>query len=117
MKMLLVGAVGILALQVLLVGAYLAVNAQDPLVLNPDRGGMVENGVMMAAFCGPQSGKRMLDKISTGGRFDSWTRGRTVRGKCTIWYHHREGYNPCSGHNQFVFNRHPCLGPHPLRED
>jgi hypothetical protein len=38
MKMLLLGAVGMLAFQVLLVTAYLVVNAQDPIVLNPDRG-------------------------------------------------------------------------------
>ncbi len=116
MRKLLLGALAMLALQVLLILGYLAVNAQDPIILNPDRGAMVHNGVMMAAFCGPQSGKGMLAKISTDGRFDSWTKGRTVRSRCTIWYHHHEGYNPCAGHNQFVFNRHPCLGPPPLSD-
>ena len=42
MKMLLVGAVRVLALQVLLVGAYLAVDSQDPIILNPESGSLEE---------------------------------------------------------------------------
>lgn len=38
MKRVLLGAVGVLVLQALLVWGYLAVNKQDPIVLNPDRG-------------------------------------------------------------------------------
>jgi hypothetical protein len=107
MKRMLLGAVGVLALQVLLVGGYEAVSKQDPIVLNPDRGGLVENGVVMAAFCGEGgSGKEMLDELPANGRWDSWTRGQTVRGDCNIWYHHRDGYSPCS-HPEYTFDR-PC---------
>jgi len=38
MSGILAGAVGVLVLQALLVGGYLAVSRQDPIVLNPDRG-------------------------------------------------------------------------------
>jgi hypothetical protein len=38
MSRILAGAVGVLVLQALLVGGYLAVSRQDPIVLNPDRG-------------------------------------------------------------------------------
>lgn len=42
-----------LAVQVLLVVGYLAVSQQDPIILDPNRGGIVENGIAMAAYCGP----------------------------------------------------------------
>lgn len=57
----------------------------DPIVLNPDRGGLVENGVVMAALCGEAgSGKEMLDVLPPNRRWDSWTRGTTVRDDCDI---------------------------------
>jgi hypothetical protein len=69
MKMLLLGVVGVLALQALLVWGYLSVSEQGPIVLNPDRSGLVENGVMMAAFCGEGgSGKEMLDALPANRR-------------------------------------------------
>ena len=72
--MMLVGAVEVLVLQALLVWGYLAVSKQDPIVLNPDRGGLVEDGVMMAAFCGEGgSGKEMLDELPANGRWDAGT--------------------------------------------
>jgi hypothetical protein len=37
MKMLVVGAMGMLAMQVLLVVGYLDINKQDPIILNPHR--------------------------------------------------------------------------------
>ena len=69
MKMLLVGAVGVLALQVLLVGGYLAVGEQDPFILNPDSGSLVDDGVMMAVFYGEGSGSGMLDRVPPDGRY------------------------------------------------
>jgi len=106
-NMVLLGAIGVLVLQALLVWVYLAMNKQDPIVLNPDRGGLVETGVVMAAVCGEGgSGKEMLDSLPANGRWDSWTRGQTIRGDCDIWYHHRSGYSPCS-HREYTFDR-PC---------
>ena len=104
----LVGAVGVLVLQALLVWGYLAVGKGDPIVLNPDRGGLVENGFMMTAFCGDSSGKGMLDSLPANGRWDTWTKGRTVQvseASCTVWYHH-PGYSPCA-HAGYTFER-PC---------
>ena len=107
MKAVLLGAVGMLVLQVLLVVGYLSVNKQDPIILNPDRGGLVASGVMMATFCGEgSSGKEMLPGLPSNGRWDSWTRGQIVRGDCDVWYHHRDGYSPCS-HPEYTFDR-PC---------
>jgi hypothetical protein len=106
---LVVGVVGVLALQVLLVLGYLAVNEQDPIILNPDRGGTVENGIAMTAYCGPQSGKEMLGELPANGEWDTWTKGRTValsEESCTVWYHHRTGYSPCE-HPGYTFER-PC---------
>jgi hypothetical protein len=40
--MLLVGAVGLLVVQASLVGGYLAASSQDPIVLDPNGGGLVE---------------------------------------------------------------------------
>jgi hypothetical protein len=86
MKMLLVGAVGVLALQVVLVGGYLAVNRQDPIILNPDRG-LDENGITMVMYCGEGSDREELDKVPPDGALGPWSRGRTIRGDCDIWYH------------------------------
>jgi len=78
MKMLLVGAVGMLTLQVLLIFGWLAVSEQDPIILDPNRGGIVGNGIAMAAYCGPHSGKEMLDELPANGEWDTWTKGQTV---------------------------------------
>src|SRR5829696_4194202 len=99
MKMLLVGAVGVLALQALLVVGYLAVSRYDPIVLNPDRGRLDDSGVTMVMFCGegrtPRGrGSEVLEKVPPNGDVGSWSRGRTVRGNCDIWYHHNLAYNP-----------------------
>ena len=77
MSRLLLGAVGMLVLQAFLVVGYLSVSKQDPIILNPDRGGLVASGVMMATFCGEGgSGKEMLPGLPSNGRWDSWTRGQ-----------------------------------------
>ncbi len=97
--MLLLGAVGMLALQVLLVGAYLAVDSQDSIILNPESGSLQENGVTMLMFCGENStlggsGSGVLDNVPPDGDVGAWTKGRTVQGDCDIWYHHSLKYNP-----------------------
>ena len=95
---LVVGALGMLAVQVLLVVGYLAVSQQDPIILDPNRGGIVENGIAMAAYCGPQSGKGMLDELPANGEWDTWAKGQTMllsESSCNIWYHH-EGYSACA---------------------
>jgi len=109
MKMLLVGAVGMLTLQVLLIFGWLAVSEQDPIILDPNRGGIVGNGIAMAAYCGPHSGKEMLDELPANGEWDTWTKGQTVilsESSCNVWYHHYEGYSPYA-HLGYTFER-PC---------
>jgi hypothetical protein len=88
----LLGAVGVLALQALLVALYLAASQYDPIVLNPERGRLDDSGVTMVMFCGegrtPQGrGSGVLEKVPPNGDVGSWSRGRTVRGVCDIWYH------------------------------
>ena len=73
MKMLLVGAVGMLALQVVLVLWYLAASSQDPIILNPDRGNLLENGIAMAMVCGESSG--VLDKVPPMEKMQARGRG------------------------------------------
>jgi hypothetical protein len=99
MKMLLVGAAGMLALQVLLVGGYLVVDSQDPIVLNPESGSLEEDGLTMVMLCGeghtPEGrGSEVLSKMPPDGDIGGWERGRTLRGDCDIWYHHNVSYNP-----------------------
>jgi hypothetical protein len=99
MKLLLVGAVGVLALQALLVVGYLAVSRYDPIVLNPDRGRLDDSGVTMVMFCGegrtPRGrGSEVLEKVPPNGDVGSWSRGRTVRGNCDIWYHRQVQNGP-----------------------
>src|SRR5215204_2258833 len=109
MKMLLVGVALTLVVQLLLIGGYLGASDQDPIILDPNRGGIVENGIAMAAYCGPHSGKEMLDELPAIGEWDTWTKGQTVllsEASCNIWYHHHEGYSPC-GHPGYIFER-PC---------
>jgi hypothetical protein len=99
MKMLLVGAVGMLALQVLLVGAYLVVDSQDPIILDPESGSLEEDGLTMVMLCGeghtPEGrGSEVLSKMPPDGDIGEWSRGRTLRRGCDIWYHHNILYNP-----------------------
>jgi hypothetical protein len=98
MKMLLAGAVGMLAVQALLIGGYYALGSQGPLLLRPDSLPDQE-GVMMAVLCGegrtPQGrGSAVLEAMPPNGNVGAWSRGRTIRGGCSIWYHHSILYNP-----------------------
>jgi hypothetical protein len=98
MKMALVGAVGMLAFQVLLVGGYYAAGSTGPLLLRPDSG-LQEDGVSMVMLCGeghtPEGrGSKVLEKMPPDGDVGAWSRGRTVLGRCSIWYHHHILYNP-----------------------
>jgi hypothetical protein len=100
MKTMLVGALGMLALQVLLVGSYLVVDSQDPILLNPESGSLEEDGLTMVMLCGeghtPEGrGSEVLSKMPPDGDIGGWSRGRTLRGdSCDIWYHHNIFYNP-----------------------
>jgi hypothetical protein len=98
----LMGALGILALQALLVFGFLAVSEQDPIILNPNSGSLVDNGVMMVVYCGEGSGRGMLDKVPPNGALGPWSKGRTVWGNCDIWYHHTIFYNPHGEPNGFL---------------
>jgi hypothetical protein len=93
--MVLVGAVGVIVVQVLLVWGYLAVNTQDPFILNPDRK-LDENGVAMVMLCdsSADNGREVLTKVPPDKELGPWTRGRTIRGECDIWYHHSVLYRP-----------------------
>lgn len=86
----LVGAVGVIAVQVLLVWGYLAVNGSDPIILNPDRR-LDRNGPSMMMVCGLGNDKDVLDTVE-GGEYGMWTPGRVVKGDCEIYYHHKVGY-------------------------
>jgi hypothetical protein len=92
--MMLVGAVGVMVVQVVLGRSYLTVNRQDPIILNPDRK-LDENGVAMVMFCGSSadSGREVLTKVPPDRQLGPWTRGRTIRGDCDIWYHHSVLYH------------------------
>jgi hypothetical protein len=62
----------------------------------------------MPAFCADSSGKAMLNSLLANGRWDTWSRGRTVRvsgASCTVLYH--PGCSPCV-HPGYTFER-PCL--------
>jgi hypothetical protein len=93
MKTLLVGAVGMLALQVLLVGGFLATQDPGPLLLNPPSE-LSEDGINTVVLCGEGSGREKLDRMPPDGSLGPWTRGRTIHGSCDIWYHHTVLYNP-----------------------
>jgi hypothetical protein len=60
------GAVGVVALQALLIIGYLAVGRQDPIVLNPDRHALEDEGVSMVMFCG-KGGGGVLTKVPQRG--------------------------------------------------
>jgi len=54
--------------------------------------------VSMVVLCGqghtPEGrGSEVLSKIPPDGDVGAWTRGRTVRGSCAVWYHHNLAYN------------------------
>jgi hypothetical protein len=70
----------------------------DPILLNPDSE-LSEDGVSMVVLCGegntPEGrGSGVLEKMPPDGDVGTWTRGRTVRGNCGIWYHHNFLYKP-----------------------
>ena len=48
-----VGALGTLALQVLLIGGLLSMQSLDPILLNPDEE-LNEDGITMAVLCGEE---------------------------------------------------------------
>jgi hypothetical protein len=112
MKMFLMGAVAALLLSALLVSGYLFVSKENRIVLILDSGALVENGVMMTMFCGKGSGKELLDKVPPDGNVGPWTKGRTVRGDCDIWYHHTERYSRCGRTDKVIFDEpRPCPVP------
>jgi len=101
---LLLGAVGMLALQVLLVWGFLAASNQDPFILNPNSGSLKKNGLTMVMFCGSGHTPHgrlsgTLIKLPPPGPpkyagLGGWSRGREVWGNCDIWYQHDMYYNP-----------------------
>jgi len=105
------GAVGVVALQALLIIGYLAVGRQDPIVLNPDRHALEDEGVSMVMFCG-KGGGGVLTKVSPNGGSGPWTRGGTVRGDCQVWWHHDVWYVPCvPGYGEHTtVNGYTCRG-------
>jgi len=81
MKMLLVGAVGVLALQALFVSFYLALAASDPLVTK---------GVQKVVLCGgsTESGTwryKIMQEVP-GGESGTW--GTEEYGYCQTWLHY-----------------------------
>ena len=113
MKMLLLGAVGMLALQALLVGGYYALGSQGPILLRPVSE-LQEDGITMAMLCGeghtPQGrGSRVLEEMPPDGDMGAWSRGRTVRGDCDIWYHHNVFYNPLARESCLIGCDHDWL--------
>jgi len=97
-KSILLGMVGVLALQVLLVFGYLALNVNDPFILDP-AGGVNPHGVAMVMLCGegitPEGrGSEVLNNMPPDGDLGPWYRGRTVGGGCNIFYH----YGIVNGH-------------------
>ena len=106
----LVGAIGILAIQMLLIGGFLAVSNQDPLILNPNSGSLVKHGLTMVVLCGggyTPKGRHseLLTKMPPNGDTGGWSRGREVMSdfqkNCDIWYHHNDHYNPF-GEGKFI---------------
>ncbi len=103
MKTLLAGAVGMLALRVLLVGYYLVVNQQDPIILNPDWS-LDDDGITMVMYCGESNVREELDEVPPDGGSGPWTQARTIWGDCDIWYHHNAGHHTCD-------HSHPSPSP------
>jgi hypothetical protein len=113
MKTLLVGAVGVLALQALLIGGLLSMDSLDPILLNSDKE-LSEDGVSMVMLCGegqtPEGrGSGVLEKMAPDGDVGAWTRGRTLRGDCDIWYHHNLSYNPLARETCLIGCDHDLL--------
>jgi hypothetical protein len=79
-KLLGLGALVMLAVEVGLIGGWLAVSEQDPIILNPNSGSLARDGVMMAVYCGEGSGSGMLDKIPPNGALGRWSKGKTLPG-------------------------------------
>jgi hypothetical protein len=111
----LVGAVGILALQVVLALGILSMDSVDPVLLNPDEE-LSSDGVSMVMLCGEASeatpegrGSKVLEEMPPDGDLGAWTRGRTVRGNCSIWYHHSILYNPHANETCLVGCDHDWL--------
>ena len=101
-----VGALVLSAL--LLVSGYLWLTRNNLIIQSLDRGALDKNGVMMATYCGSGSGNKMLDKIPPDGSSGVWTKGRTIRGNCDIWYHHTSRYQRC-GTSEVTFDEpRPC---------
>jgi hypothetical protein len=89
MKTMLVGALGMFALQVLLVGSYLVVDSQDPIILDPESGSLEEDGLTMVMLCGeghtPEGRlSEVLSKMPPDGDIGAWSRGRALRRGCDI---------------------------------
>ena len=111
MYRILLGAIGALVLSALLVSGYLWLARENLIILSLDRGALVKNGVMLATYCGKGSGKEMLDKVPPDGSSGPWTKGRTVRGDCDIWYHHTNRYSRCGRTDEVIFDEpRPCPG-------
>lgn len=93
------GAVGLLAIQTLLVWGCLAAKNQDPFILNPNSGSLEDDGLTMVMFCGeghtPEGRlSDVLKKMPPDGSLGGWSRGREVWGNCDIWWHHNIFHNP-----------------------
>jgi hypothetical protein len=111
--MLLVGVVGVLALQGLLGWGLLSMDSLDPVLLNPDQE-LNEDGITMVMLCGEGRtplGRRsgLLEKMPPDGGSFAWSRGRTLRGNCDIWYHHGPLYNPLANETCLVGCDHDWL--------
>ena len=49
----------------------------------------------MVMYCGESNVREELDKVPPDGGLGPWTRGRTIRGDCHIWYHHNARCHTC----------------------
>lgn len=88
----------VLLAKVLLVGGYFALGSQGPIFLRPDSK-LDEDRITVAMLCGegrtPQGrGSKVLEEMSPDRDVGAWSRGRTVRGDCDVWYQHTVSYNP-----------------------
>jgi hypothetical protein len=115
MRMLAVGAVGMLALQVLLIGGGVwALDSVDPILVNPDQK-LSHAGVSMVMLCDDEGltpkGRlsEVLSKMPPDGSWGAWSRGREVRKGCDIWYHHEVFYSPHSIEECWVGCDHDLL--------
>ena len=98
MKALLLGAVGVIVLEVLLVLGFLVLRVDDPFIFAPPSGSN-PNGIAMVMLCGKGMtpggrGSEVLNNMPPDGDHGPWVRGRTVQGDCNIFYH----YGIVNGH-------------------